>query len=131
MDHGLLVRHPEDHGLVVAVLEAEQFGSDGLIAAGLLPQVGGQDHGHLDFLPVDPVHFLADDRLDLFDDAHSEREHGIDPGGNAADVAAAHQELMTYGLRVFRVFLDPAPQHFGHSHDDISPCLYGDFRSKR
>ena len=57
--------------------------------------------------------------VDFFDDAHAQREHGIDPGGNAADVSPADEEFMAYGFGVFRIFLDPAAQHFGHSHDII------------
>ena len=64
----LLMGHGKEHILVVAVFEAEQLCADALEAAGFFPLFGGQNHRHQDLLTVDPVHFLADNGFDAFND---------------------------------------------------------------
>ena len=117
MDNPLLMGHREDHRLVVAVPETEQFRADRFVPAGLFPQVGGQHHRHQHLLPLDPVHLLADDRFDLLDDPLAQRQQRVDARRNRPDITAAHQKLVTDSLGVLRIFLDPAPDQFAHSHN--------------
>ena len=116
--HALLVGHGKQHRLVVAVLEAQELRSDGVVAPRLLPQVGGENHRHQNFLAVDAVHLIADDLLDLGDDPFADRQQRVDAGRDRADVPAADQKLMTYRFGVLRHFAQAAADHFAHSHDD-------------
>src|SRR5207249_1859229 len=75
-----LVRHPEAQVASVAIPQLEHL-RDALPAARLLPDVGRMDHGHRDLLPADRVHLLADDRVDLVEDALPERQVHVDAGG--------------------------------------------------
>ena len=111
MHDRLFVGHPQKHRFSVAVLEAEKFAADRLVTPGFLPQFRGQDDRHLDLLAVDAVHFLADDRLDFFENPHPDRENGIDSGGNRTDIAAADQKFMADGFRVLRILFDPSAEH--------------------
>ena len=74
----LFVCHSEEHVLAVAVFEAEEFRSDGFIASGFLPEVGGEHDGHENFLSADFVHFIADDGFDFLNDSFGGGEETVD-----------------------------------------------------
>ena len=57
------------HLAVVAVADAQHLLAVIVIAPALAPQLGGLDRRHQDFLGTGAVLLLADDRLDLFQDA--------------------------------------------------------------
>ena len=113
---GFLVRHAQHHRLVVAVREAQQLGSDGLVAAGLHPQIGGQNDRHQDFLTAHAVHFLPDDVFDLRDDALADGQQGVDAGGNGPDIAAADQKFVAEGGGVRRILFQAVAEQLGHFH---------------
>ncbi len=92
-DH-LLVGHGQHHVPPAAVLEPDQLGADLLVAARLLPQLGGMDHRHLHLLPADGVHLLADDLLDSLGDREAERQQGVDARAELPDIAGPHEELV-------------------------------------
>ena len=96
----LLVRHAQAHVAAVAVLEPEHLGPDRVPAAGLLPDLGGEEHRHGDLLPADGVHLLADDGVDLVEHPLAEREVDVDAGGELADEAGPHHEAVAHRLRV-------------------------------
>ena len=123
MHDRLLMGHAENHGLVIAVPEPQKLLPDRLIAPGLLPEIGGKHDRHFDLLSVDSVHLLAYDVFDFEDDAFSERKNGVNAGGHGTDISAAHKIFMTDGFRVLGIFLDPAPEHFRHSHIAVSPKM--------
>ena len=113
---GLFVRHAEDHGLAVAVREAEKLLADLFIAAALLPELCRKDDGHQDFLSADAVHLFADDGLDLVCDLVAEREEGEEPCGDGAAVTATDQIDMGDGLRVPWGFLEALSDELGEFH---------------
>jgi len=47
-----------------------------------LPELGGYDQRHADLLAVHPVHLVAKDRGDLFDDAPAEWQIAVDARRN-------------------------------------------------
>ena len=117
----LLMGHGKEHILVVAVFEAEEFGTNAFKASGLFPQFGGQHHGHQDLLTVDLVHFLADNGFNAFDDLFPCGQQRVDTGGNRTDISAPDQKLMTGCFGIFRHFFQAAPHHLAHLHLRGSP----------
>ena len=98
-DH-LLVRRPEAEVPAVAVLHAHHLISVGGPAAALLPELGGLQDGHHDLLAARGVHLLADDLLDLADDAPAERQERVHAARDLADEPRAVHELMADDLRL-------------------------------
>ena len=88
---GLLMGHGEDHVASDPVLEAAHLLVDGVVAAGLLPDVGGVDDGHQDLLSSNPLHLLADDGLYLRRGAEAEGQEGEDSSSHLPDEARAQQ----------------------------------------
>ena len=91
---GLFVGHGEHHVVFGAILEPQQFGADGAVAAGFHPQFGGLHQGQIDFLALDLFHLVPDDLLDLVENALAQGQHRVEAGGQLFDVAAAQQEDM-------------------------------------
>src|SRR6185295_17005546 len=100
----------------VAVLQAEHLPADGVPAPGLLPELGGMEHRHLDLLPADAVHLLADDRVHLLDHAQAEREVDVDAGGELPDEPGAHHELVADRFRVGGIVPERGDQRPGPAH---------------
>ena len=73
----------------MAILKAQQLRPVLIPASGFLPQFGGLDAGHQDFLCPGLIHFLPDDGLYLAQDTQAEGKPGIDTGGELADHAGA------------------------------------------
>ena len=94
------MRHAEKHVLAVAVLEAEKLLADALETAAFHPELRRKDDRHLDFLAVDSVHLVADNRLDFGDDALAERKYREQTGGDLTAVAAAYEKNVADGLGV-------------------------------
>ena len=107
----LLVRHREDHVAVGAVLEAGQLRTDRVIPATLAPDLGRVDDRHQHLLPADRVHLLADDLLDLLDDAVTQRQQAEEPGAERSDHRGAQHELVADDLDVARRFAQGAAEH--------------------
>ena len=84
----------------VAVLEPEDLRD--VYTARLLPELPGREQRHQHLLRADRVHLLADDVDDLLVDAPAEREEHPHAGGELADEAAAHEQLVADRLRVGR-----------------------------
>ena len=116
LHHGFFVRHTEEHCLIVAVFETEQFFAHAFIAAGFLPEFCRQNHRHQDFLTVNGVHLFPDDLFDLADNTFCHRKQRVDPGRNGADITAANQNLVTVCFCIFGVFAQALADHLGHSH---------------
>ena len=121
---GFLVRHAQDHSLVVAVCKSEELCADGLVTSGLHPEVGGQHDRHQDFLAADAVHFLTDDGFDLGDDALSDRQQGVDAGGNGTDISPADQKFMTGGGGFRRILFQAIAEQMGNFHGKyLADCV--------
>ncbi|SIG97619.1 Uncharacterised protein [Mycobacteroides abscessus subsp. abscessus] len=125
------MRGREDVVVLLPVLEAEEVGTEGLPAPGLLVHLGGQEGGEVDFLRPGAGHLLAHDRLDLPEHGESERQPRVDAGGRTADVAGAVEELVAGDFGADRVFLLGPDEQRRHAqgHGRISLGDSGD-RSK-
>ena len=117
LNGGFLVRHAQNHVVVASVVEAHHFAGDGIVAAGLAPQARGHDHGHQNLLPVDAVHFLAQNRLNLAGDVLGDREQRVDAVSDVLDVAAANHEDMAGDLAVGGGVLKTLGQHLSEFHE--------------
>ena len=93
----LLVRHREDEPPAGPIGDTEDLG---VVAAGLLPQLGRRQHRAEPLLAADRVHLLADDLDDVLVNAPAEREEAPHPGAELPDEAAAHEELVADRLGV-------------------------------
>ena len=78
----LLVRHREDQFGAAAVLQLEDLVD--VVAAGLLPQLGGLEHGHQHLPRADRIHLLAHDLLGPAVGPPAGREEGPEPGARPA-----------------------------------------------
>ncbi len=112
----LLVGHAEAHVAPVAVLQPEHLVADHVPAPRLLPDLGGVQHRHLDLLPADAVHLLADDRVDLLDHAQAEREVHVDAGRELPDEPGPHHQLVADGFRVGGIVPERGDQRPGPAH---------------
>ena len=91
---------------VVAVLEAQQLLAVVLPAAGLFPEVAGDDHGHEQLGETGGVHFLAHHALHVFQGLQAQRQVDVHAGGELADHAGAQQQLVADHFRFGRGFLE-------------------------
>lgn len=111
-----LVRRPDHEFVLLAILEAQQFGTVLLPAPRFLPQLGGLHGGHQQLDRARPVHLLAHDRLDLADRAQADRQIVIDAAGDAANHAGSHHQLVADDLGVGGCFLQGADKETGGFH---------------
>src|SRR5262245_18136174 len=103
-DH-LLVRRTVEHLAIVTVFEAQHFLAVVVVAAGLLPEVGGLDGGHQHFLTAGPVLLFPHDLLDLLQHAEAERQPRINPGAGLADHPGAQHQAVRIDLRLAGILL--------------------------
>ena len=108
--------HRQDHLAPVTVLEPGQLGTDRVVASARFPDVGRMDDRHLDLLAADPVHLLADDLLDPLVHAESERQEGIDPGSELADVARPDEQPVRRHLGVGGIVAETREEEPGETH---------------
>ena len=126
--HGcLLMRHAEHHRGVVSVLEAEQLGLDARISAGFLPKRGGHRHGEENLLPVDFVHLLAQDLLDLGGDAVERRELRENAAAHKLHVAAAQHQRMAVDDGAGGLFLKAVADKLTEFHS-VASDVYQKFK---
>src|SRR2546427_8248726 len=88
------------HVPVVAVLEPEHLGADGVPAAGVAPDLRGMQDGHGHLLPADRVHLLADDGVDAIEYTLAEGQPDIDARGELTHEPRAEHQLVADRLRV-------------------------------
>ena len=96
----LLVGHGQHHVAAPAVLEPRHLRADRVKAARALPQIGGVDDGHQQFLAANAVHFLAHDLLDPALHPPAQRQHAVDARAQRPDVASPQQEAMGNDCRL-------------------------------
>ena len=104
--HHFLVRRAKAVIPVVAVLEAQKLTAVMLPAAGFLPQIARLHHGQQELDKIHPVHFLADDLLNLPERAQGKGHIRIDAARQLADHARADEKLLADDLGVGRGFLE-------------------------
>ena len=92
-DHlfGSRLNHEVAH---VAVLDAQKLRTVLFPAAGFLPEFRRLNHRHEELNRARADHFLADDLLDLADDAQTKRHVGVDARGKLLDHAGADHVLL-------------------------------------
>ncbi len=88
------------------ILETEQFRAVLAPSARLLPQFSRLDGRHAQFQGPRPVHFLADDALDLVQGAQTHRKPGVQASRQAANHAGPQHQLMADDLGVGGNFLE-------------------------
>jgi len=105
-------------GVVVggAVLQAEHPGTHRLPAAGRLPELGGLEDRQDDLERAGLVHLLADDLRDLVEDAHAERQVGVESAGDLLHESGADHELVGVDFGVARVFPERLDEGFSPFH---------------
>ncbi|MPN39086.1 hypothetical protein SDC9_186612 [bioreactor metagenome] len=116
---GFLVRHAEHHLRTHSVGVAHKLLANAREPAALLPKIGGQHDGEEHFLPVDCVHLLADDALNLLCNASCGRQKRVDPGVNLLDITAAHHQRMAFNGTVCGFFFVAFADQFTHSHNQV------------
>ena len=117
-DH-LLVGRAIQHFAIVAVLDAQHFRAVGVVAARLAPQFGRlqRRHQHLDRASL--VLLLADDLLDLLENAVAERQPGINPGRGLTDQAGAEHQLVADDLGARRALLHHGQERAGQAQGKV------------
>ena len=91
---------PIEQVALVAVGDAQHLVAIIVIAPALAPQVGQLQGGHQHLDGAGPVHFLADDLLDLLQDPKAERQPGIDSRRFLTDHSGAQHQLVRGDLGV-------------------------------
>ena len=99
----LLVRRPEQHVALVPVLDAQHLRAVIAVAPALLPDLRRLDGGHQELDGASPVLLLANDLLDLFQNAKAKRQPRINPGAGLADHARPQHEPMGDDFRLFGI----------------------------
>ena len=117
VDGGLLVGHAEAHVRPGPILEAKELAADAVPAAGGLPEGGGHGHGEEDLLPVDQIHLLPEDPLDLALDARSGGQQGIDAVAHLLHISAPGHQVLALDVR--DPVLVPFAQKLADFHDVI------------
>ncbi|OQB90289.1 MAG: hypothetical protein BWX84_01988 [Verrucomicrobia bacterium ADurb.Bin118] len=98
------------------VPDLEQHVLRGLGAPALLPNLPGLQRGHEHLDGAGAVHFLADDLLDLAQNAQAERQEGVHAARQFADQTGAEQEFMGKDFRVRRGFAESGNQCLRPTH---------------
>lgn len=85
----------QNEAALLPVGQAEECLAHRPRAAGLFPELNRVEFRQADFLGADPVHFVADDALDLPQHAPAKRGECIKAGSQRSDQAGAEQQLVT------------------------------------
>ena len=96
----------KNHSRLALSLTLNSTSLRGFVAAALLPDFLRLERGHEHFDGAGPVHFLADDLLDLAQRAQAERQKSINAAGQLADEAGAQQQFVRNNFRVSRGFAE-------------------------
>ena len=98
----LLMRRAEAEVAAMTVFDAHHLGAIRRPAAAFLPELARLEDRHHDFLAAGRVHLLADDLLDLADDAPAERQERVHAARDFADHAGTVHELVADDLGLGR-----------------------------
>ena len=122
-DH-LLVGGAVEHLPLMSVLDAQHLLAVIVVTAALPPQVGQLERGHEQLHRPGAIHLLADDLLDLLQNAKAQRQPGIDPCGLLADHAGPQHEPVRDDLRLRGVFLQDGQKKARQAHeaDSMTGC---------
>ena len=100
VDDDLLVRGAEHELALAAVRDLHQRGAVLGLAARLLPELGRLERRHQQLLAVGAVDLLADDLLDLAQDAQAQRQEAVDAGRGLLHEAGAQKQAVRIGVGV-------------------------------
>ena len=114
--HLLFGGRAEREVVLGAVLELEHVRAHRLPAPRGLPQFGGLENRHEQFLRARAVHLLAHDRLDLAQRPHAEGQEREQPGGRLLDDRRPDEQLVRVDFSVPRVFPEGLDHHLGPLH---------------
>ncbi len=116
LGHDLLLRGTEQQLALVAVPEPKERVAVQVPPAGGLPRVGGQQDRHPELLRARRVHLLADDPFDLADRPETERQRGVDAGGDLPHERRAQEEPMRRDLRLGGIVTQRRREHGREPH---------------
>ena len=105
--------------VVVAVGHAQKLGAVNVPAARTMPQLSGLHERHKNFLAAVGIHFLAHDGLDFANNAHAERQEGVQAGGFLANHARANEQLRRFDVGVGGVFLQRGSVDVAHAQNGL------------
>ena len=117
--HDFLVRGTKAELVVVAVGHAQKLGAVNVPAARTMPQLSGLHERHKNFLAAVGIHFLTHDGLDFANNAHAERQEGVQAGGFLANHARANEQLRRFDVGVRRVFLQRGSVDVAHAQNGL------------
>ena len=117
-DH-LFVGGPENPILPGRIPHLEEHSGSRLVAAGLLPDIDGLQGGHEHLDAAGPVHFLADDLLDLAQDLQAERQERVQATGELPDQSCTQQELVGHDFCIRGGFLESRNERLGPKHGKV------------
>ena len=116
-DH-LLVGRAVEHVALVAVADAQHLLAVGVVAPGLAPQIGRLDRRHEDLDGAGAVLLLADDGVDLVEDAQAERQPGIDAGRLLPDEPGPQHQPVRDDLGLLRGVPQDRQEITAETHQD-------------
>jgi hypothetical protein len=99
------VRGTEQEVALVAILDLEELGAELFPAAGLLPELGGDDVRQVALERAGAVHLLAHDLLGLAQRDEAERQPAVDAGAQLLDHPGAEHQLLADDIRLGGGFL--------------------------
>ncbi len=107
---------PEQHVALVPVLDAQHLRAVIAVAPALLPDLRRLDRGHQKLDGARPVLLLANDLLDLFQNAKAQRQPRINPGARLADHARPEHEPVGDDFRLFGIVAQNREEIAAESH---------------
>ncbi len=103
----------------MAVLDAQHFGTVGVVASALAPQIGQLQRRHQQFDRAGAVLLLAHDLLDLLEHAETERQPRIDARRLLPHHAGAQHQTVGHDLRLLRRLAQDGQEVVGQAHGVI------------
>ena len=115
----LFVGGPEDPLLAGGIPHLEQHPGGRLIAPRLLPNVDGLQGGHEHLDAAGPVHFFADNLLDLAQHLQAQRQERVQTTRQLSNQPCTQQELMGYDFCIRGGFLEGRNERLRPKHGKV------------
>ena len=111
------VGRTETEVALIAIFETQELFTVHLPSAALLPKFRRRRDRHEQLLGARPVHFLADNLLDLANDAQRQRKVVIDAAAHLPNKAGTDQKLVADDFGVSRIFFERGYEDFAPTHN--------------
>jgi hypothetical protein len=113
------MRRTETEVALIAIFETQELFAVHLPSAALLPKFRRRRDRHEQLLGARAVHFLADNLLDLANDAQRQRKVIVDAAAHLPNKAGADQELVADDFGVSRIFFERGYEDFAPKHNVV------------